>query len=137
MSANPQSDPRVPLAQRRTGLAAFRTSLSLERTTLAWIRTTLAMTTFGLGLIGFFRTLRQQSQTPESVRLHQSAIHFGVALVLTGVVSTVLVSVSHLTNLQKLDRGETPTIALWPLCITIALLLAIFALAGLWFFYVH
>ena len=95
------------------------------------------MTTFGLGLIGFFRTLRQQSQTPESVRLHQSAIHFGVALVLTGVVSTVLVSVSHLTNLQKLDRGETPTIALWPLCITIALLLAIFALAGLWFFYVH
>ena len=95
------------------------------------------MTTFGLGLIGFFRTLRQQSQTPESIRLHQGAIHFGVALVLTGVVSTVLVSVSHLTNLQKLNRGETPTIALWPLCITIALLLAIFALAGLWFFYVH
>jgi putative membrane protein len=88
-----QSDPRVPLAQRRTGLAAFRTSLALERTTLAWIRTTLAMTTFGLGLIGFFRTLRQQSQTHESVRLHQGAIHFGVALVLIGVVATVFVSV--------------------------------------------
>lgn len=137
MSANPQSDPRVPLAQRRTGLAAFRTSLALERTTLAWIRTTLAMTTFGLGLIGFFRTLRQQSQTPESVRLHQGAIHFGVALVLIGIVATVFVSVSHLISLRKLHRGETPAPAFWSLSVTIAILLAILALAGLWSFYIH
>jgi putative membrane protein len=137
MSANPQSDPRVPLAEHRTELAVFRTSLSLERTTLAWIRTTLAMTSFGLGMIGFFRTLRQQTQTPESVRLHQGAIHFGVALVLIGVVATVFVSVSHLTNLRKLSHGETPALALWPLCVTMAILLALLALAGLWSFYIH
>ena len=89
MSANPQSDPRVPLAERRTKLAAFRTSIALDRTTLAWIRTTLTMSSFGLGMIGFFRTLRQQAETPETIRMHQAAIHFGVALVLIGVAATV------------------------------------------------
>jgi putative membrane protein len=137
MSANPQSDPRVPLAEKRTQLAAFRTSLALDRTTLAWIRTTLGMTSFGLGMIGFFRTLRQRSETPETIRMHQSAIHFGVALVLIGVAATVVVCISHLSNLQKLRRGETPTPAFWSLSIAIGILLALLALAGLWSFYIH
>ena len=137
MSEVPKSDPRVPLAERRTKLAAFRTSLALDRTTLAWIRTTLGMTSFGLGMIGFFRTLRQRSETLETIHLHQGAIHFGVALVLIGVVSTVFVCISHLSNLQKLRRGETPTPAFWSLSVTIAVLLALLALVGLWFFYIH
>jgi putative membrane protein len=137
MSANPQSDPRVPLAERRTELAAFRTSIALDRTTLAWIRTTLTMSSFGLGMIGFFRTLRQQAETPETIRMHQAAIHFGVALVLIGVAATVCVAISHLRNLRKLRRDEIPTPALWPLSITIAILLALLALAGLWSFTTH
>ncbi len=137
MSANPQSDPRVPLAERRTKLAAFRTSIALDRTTLAWIRTTLTMSSFGLGMIGFFRTLRQQAETPETIRMHQAAIHFGVALVLIGVAATVCVAISHLRNLRKLRRDEIPTPALWPLSITIAILLALLALAGLWSFTTH
>jgi inner membrane protein YidH len=137
MSANPQSDPRVPLAERRTELAAFRTSIALDRTTLAWIRTTLTMSSFGLGMIGFFRTLRQQAETPETIRMHQAAIHFGVALVLIGVAATVCVAISHLRNLRKLRRDEIPTPALWPLSITIAILLALLALAGLWSFITH
>ena len=137
MSANPESDPRVPLAERRTELAAFRTSIALDRTTLAWIRTTLAMTSFGLGMIGFFRTLRQQAETPETIRMHQAAIHFGVALVLIGVASTVCVAISHLRNLRKLHRDEIPRPPVWPLSITIAILLALLALAGLWSFTTH
>ena len=137
MTETPPSDPRVPLAERRTKLAAFRTSIALDRTTLAWIRTTLAMTSFGLGMIGFFRTLRQQAETPETIRMHQAAIHFGVALVLIGVASTVCVAISHLRNLRKLRRRETPAPALWPLSITIAILLALLALVGLWSFYIH
>ncbi|WP_179580708.1 DUF202 domain-containing protein [Tunturiibacter gelidiferens] len=39
-------------------MALFRTSLSLDRTTLAWIRTTLTMTSFGLGTVTFFRSIR-------------------------------------------------------------------------------
>src|ERR1700685_1524310 len=119
MSETQQQDPRVPLAQQRTKLAAFRTSIALDRTTLAWIRTTLGMTSFGLGMIGFFRSLRQRSETPETIRMHQGAIHFGVALGLIGVAATVVVCISHLSNLQKLRRGETPAPAFWSLSVTI------------------
>ena len=84
MSDSPNSDPRVELAHNRTTLAKFRTALALDRTTLAWIRTTLTMGTFGLGMIGFFRSLSDRSQTPEAARLHHAAIRFGELLVING-----------------------------------------------------
>jgi putative membrane protein len=62
-------------------MAKFRTKLALDRTTLAWIRTTLTMATFGFGTIGFFRSVRERSPSPETVHLHQSAIRFGASLV--------------------------------------------------------
>src|SRR5271170_4898690 len=128
-------DPRVSLAEERTEMATYRTSLALDRTTLAWIRTTLTMSSFGLGLIGFFRTVRLQAETPETIRLHEGAIDFGVALVLIGVVATVLVAISHLSMVRKLRAGEMPLPTMWPLSITISLLLALLALGGLWGFY--
>ena len=127
-----EKDPRVTLAEERTEMATFRTSLALDRTTLAWVRTTLTMSSFGLGMIAFFRTIRMQANTPESVRLHEGAIHFGVALVLIGVVATVLVAVEHLSALRKLRAGETPMAAKWPLSISLALLLALLALWAMW-----
>ncbi len=125
-------DARMNLARERTSLASFRTQLSLDRTTLAWIRTTLTMATFGFGLVGFFRSLRQNSPTPESIRLHEGAIRFGTALVVLGIVATVLAGVSHWQTLRRLRRGETPVLTLWPLSITVAMLLAIVGLSGLW-----
>jgi len=113
-------------------MAIFRTSLSLDRTTLAWVRTTLTMSSFGLGMIAFFRTIRMQANTPESVRLHEAAIHFGVALVVIGVVASGLVAVSHLSALRKVRAGEMPMAARWPLSITLALLLALLALWAMW-----
>jgi putative membrane protein len=136
MSEDGGRDPRVTLAEERTGLATFRTSMAMDRTTLAWIRTTLTMSSFGLGMIGFFRTVRMQNPTPDSVRMHQNAIHFGVALVVIGVVATVLVAGSHLAGLRKLRAGETPVAAKWPLSITVALLLALLAVWGLWVVFV-
>jgi len=128
-------DPRVSLAEERTEMATYRTSLALDRTTLAWIRTTLTMSSFGLGLIGFFRTVRLQAETPETIRLHEGAIDFGVALVLIGVVATVLVAISHLSMVRKLRAGEMPLPTMWPLSITVSLLLSLLALGGLWAFY--
>jgi putative membrane protein len=90
------------------------------------------MTSFGLGMIGFFRTLREHNETPESIRLHEGAIHFGVVLVVLGVVATVLVAISHRSMLRKLRGGETPELAGWPLSITVSLLLALLAVGGLW-----
>jgi putative membrane protein len=116
----------------RTALAKFRTQLALDRTTLAWIRTSLTMATFGFGTVGFFRTLREKSPTPEAVELHQSAIRFGVSLVVLGTVATVLAGASHLLTLRRLRRDEPLTVGQWPLSVTLATLLALVGLLALW-----
>jgi putative membrane protein len=97
--------------------------------------TTIAMSSFGLRMIGFFRSLRQQAETTETIRLHEGAIHFGVVLVVIGVVATVLVAISHLSMVRKLRAGEMPLPTMWPLSITVSLLLALLALGGLWVIY--
>ena len=132
MSDAPTTDPRVDLATKRTKLASFRTAQALDRTTLAWVRTTLTMGTFGFGMIGFFRTLEEHAQTSEAVRLHHGAIRFGEFLVLAGVVASVLVGISHWKTLRRMERGEMPRAARWPLSITIALFVAVLGAAGLW-----
>jgi putative membrane protein len=125
-------DPRVNMAARRTGMASFRTQLSLDRTTLAWIRTTLSISGFGFGMVGFFRTMQQVYPGPESERLHAGAIRFGVALIVLGIAATMLTGLSHWFILRRLERGETPNLPRWPLSITVAFLLCILGLAGLW-----
>jgi len=132
MTETPNSDPRVDLARNRTTLAKFRTALALDRTTLAWIRTTLTMGTFGLGMIGFFRSLRERSQTPEAEHLHHAAIRFGELLVVMGIVATVLAGVSHWNTLRRMRSGELPNAYRWPLSITIAFCIAVLGAAGLW-----
>lgn len=132
MAETSNPDLRVGLAQRRTGLAIFRTAQALDRTTLAWVRTTLTMGTFGFGMIGFFRALHEQAQTPAAARLHHAAIQFGELLVLLGVVATVLAGVSHWSSLRRLERGEMPRAARWPLSIVVALFVALLGMAGLW-----
>jgi uncharacterized membrane protein YidH (DUF202 family) len=126
------ADPRTGLAKDRTSFAKFRTQLALERTTLAWIRTALTMATFGFGTVGFFRSVRLESPTPEAVQLHASAIRFGVALIVLGVAATVLAGSSHWMALRRLRRDELPVLSRWPLSITVALLLAVVGLASLW-----
>src|SRR5271156_2271213 len=88
------ADPRVDLARRRTGMASYRTELALDRTTLAWVRTSLAMASFGFGMVAFFRTLEEKSPSPETQRFHQGAIGVGVGLILLGIGSMVLASLS-------------------------------------------
>jgi putative membrane protein len=125
-------DPRVGLAKDRTSFAKFRTQLALDRTTLAWIRTALTMATFGFGTVGFFRSLRQASPTPESVQLHASAIRFGVALIVLGIAATALSGLAHWGALRRLRRDEVPVLTRWPLSVTLAMLLAIVGAASLW-----
>lgn len=128
----PSGDPRTGLAKDRTTFARFRTQLALDRTTLAWIRTSLAMATFGFGTVGFFRSLRMASPTPEAVQLHASAIRFGVALMVIGIVVTVLSGISHWFALGRLRREEPPVLPRWPLSVTVAMLLAVLGLVALW-----
>jgi putative membrane protein len=116
----------------RPGMAGFNTKLALDRTTLAWIRTTLTMASFGFGMVAFFRSLQQGSPNAETARLHQGAIHFGVALVVTGIVAMTCAGLSHWFTLRRLRRGEAPVLSWWPLSITVAMLFTVIGLVGLW-----
>src|SRR5215471_16900551 len=88
------------------GMAAFNTKLALDRTTLAWIRTTLTMASFGFGLVAFFRSLQQGSPSAETARFHQGAIHFGVALIVMGILAMTCAAISHWFTLHRLRRGQ-------------------------------
>jgi len=131
-AGTPKGDPRIALAGERTNFARFRTSLALDRTTLAWIRTTLTFATFGFGIVGFFRTLRQTTNSEEAVHLHQAAIQMGVALVVIGLVATILAALFHWVSLRRLRRGEQLSITQWPLSIAIAVLSSLLGLYALW-----
>jgi putative membrane protein len=132
MTERTNADPRVGLAQKRTTLATFRTAQALDRTTLAWVRTTLTMGSFGFGMIGFFRALHLQAATPEAAALHHAAIRFGESLVLMGIIATLLAGFSHWRTLRRMERGEEPRAARWPLSIAMALFVAVLGMAGLW-----
>ncbi len=116
----------------RTTLASLRTGLALDRTALAWVRTTLTMGSFGFGMVGFFRSLRQANPNPDTIRLHEGAIYFGTALIVLAAVSTVLAAISQWFTLRQLRRGQTPNMSQWPLTITISFLTALLFFAGLW-----
>ena len=126
------ADPRTDLAKDRTSFAKFRTQLALDRTTLAWIRTALTMATFGFGTVGFFRSVREASPTPETIAVHQRATTFGVALVAIGIGATILAGVNHWRAMSRLRHDEAPVLSPWPLSLTVALLLAILGSASLW-----
>jgi len=126
------TDPRTGLAKERTSFAKFRTQLALDRTTLAWIRTALTMATFGFGTVGFFRSIRETNPTPEFVQLHESAMRFGVALIVLGIAATVLSGIAHWRALRRLRRDELPVLSSWPVSLTVAMLLSALGLAALW-----
>jgi putative membrane protein len=119
-------------ARGRTDLAAYQTSLALDRTMLSWVSTTLAMASFGFGMVAFFRTLQENSPGQRSSRLHEGAIRMGTALVLLGIIATVLAALSHWSALRRLHRGEVPVLRRWPLSLTVAALAVVIGLGGLW-----
>lgn len=125
-------DPRVTLAQERTEMANFRTSLALDRTTLAWLRTALTMGSFGFGMVGFFRSLQEHSQTEQAARLHSGAIRMGMALFVLAIISMVLAAVSHWFTLRRLRRGDELVVTQWPISIAVAFLSAVIGITGLW-----
>jgi putative membrane protein len=128
----PEGDAKTALARERSNFAKFRTSLVLDRTTLAWIRTALAFATFGFGMVGFFRAVELATHSEEAKRLHQAAIHMGIALIVIGMVATILAAFSHWMILRRLRRGEELSVAQWPLTITIAVFISVLGLYALW-----
>lgn len=90
------------------------------------------MASFGFGMVAFFRPLQQRSPSGETAHLHRGAIHFGVALIVMGLVVMMCAGLSHWFTLRRLQCGEAPVLSPWPLSITVALLFSIIGLVGLW-----
>ena len=113
----------------RSALARVRTQLALDRTLLAWIRTTLSLV--GFGMVAFFRALLRVHPGEQTERLHLTAIGFGIALLVLGLVAMALAGLSHRTDLRRLRRGEPPALRQWWLSLAVVLCLALFAVSGL------
>jgi hypothetical protein len=56
----------------------------------------------------------------------------GTALIILGIVGAVLAGSSHWFTLSRLRRGESPALTRWPLSVTVAMLIAVIGLVGLW-----
>lgn len=133
LDVTPQpKDPRTDRARNRTSMAELSTKLALDRTTLAWLRTTLTMASFGFGMVTFFRSLREESSSDETIALHRAAIRFGTALILLGIAATFLAGLSHWFIIRRLRRGQSPAVNQWPLSIAVAMLSLVVLLLSLW-----
>ena len=113
--------------------SALQQKLALDRTMLAWIRTALSMASFGFGLVAFFRGwLALFPDNPRVARLRDGAVTFGTGLLVLGVTALIGSVLSNLLTLRKLRRGETVAVARWPLSVSLALMVALIGLIGLW-----
>jgi putative membrane protein len=112
--------------------APYRTKLALDRTLLAWIRTAIAMATFGFGLVAFFRSLRMTRGDPVSIRVHEGAIQFGIALIIVGIGAMLVAAISALRTLARLRRGDPLTMPRVPFAVLFSFLLAALGLVALW-----
>lgn len=77
----------VELSSRRTGMSFQRTRMSAERTLMSVIRTSLSLIGFGFTIFQFFEHLRETDVLTGSGR---APLHFGMALVVLGVVMLVV-----------------------------------------------
>ena len=100
-----------------------RNRLAGERTLLAWVRTGLAMMGFGF-VVARFGLFVRELETVSGATSRQSvglSLWIGTAMILAGVVATVLAAVQHARFLRQLDRRETLRPPRWSLGIVVAI----------------
>ena len=131
------------LASRRTSLAFQRTRMSADRTLMAVIRTSLSLIAFGFTIYQFFHYLRETAGATQLLR-SEAPRHFGLALVLLGVVMLSLGIWKHIAFMLELraerkifaDRGLIAGDDRFPISITLItatllLLIGLVAIVGM------
>ncbi len=100
------SDPdhiSVELSSRRTGMSFQRTRMSADRTLMSVMRTSLSLISFGFTIYQIFQKLHDS----KAIGGDASARHFGLALVLLGVLMLILGIVYQLRFMQELRNERT------------------------------
>jgi len=97
-------DPAVELSARRTGMSFQRTRMSTDRTLMSIMRTSVSLISFGFTIAQFFQHLRSAKLLPED---SSAPRHFGIALVLLGILMLVLGIVYHIHYMNYLRRERS------------------------------
>ena len=97
-----------------------------ERTLLAWLRTGLALMGFGFVVARFGLFLRELASVNEGHKAHPSglSLFMGVALIVLGIIITLLAAREHSQIIVRLNRGEAFVPPTWSLGLTFSLVLA-------------
>jgi putative membrane protein len=90
----------VELAARRTGMSFQRTRMSADRTLMSVIRTSLSLIGFGFTIYQVFAKLHEAEVLKSAAAPH----HFGLALVLLGVMMLVVGIGYHVAFMISLRR---------------------------------
>ena len=89
------------LAAKNTGLAMQRTRMAADRTLMAVIRTSLSLISFGFTIAQILQRLRENNVIMEDA---SAGRHFGVTLVLLGVMMLILGIAYHGRFMIELRR---------------------------------
>ena len=86
--------------------------LAAERTFLAWLRTGLALMGFGFVVARFglfLQQLRLVEHTP-APRNSGLSLWFGTALIVAGILVTILSCLRHVRMIRELESGKTDAV---------------------------
>ena len=108
-----------------------RIYFAAERTLLAWVRTGLAMMGFGFVVARFGLFLRELAAARGDAVEHRLglSLYFGIALVVLGVIVSLLSARGYWQTVARLDAGRPLTFQRLSLSVVAALILSAVGLA--------
>lgn len=119
-----------PVANVANELARERNREAAERTLMAWIRTALSLIGFGFG-IGKLDEVLQGDGLRSRLETPHSALIFGAAFIVVGILGLLAAIVQHARVLKRLSRPDFAYDAMRPIAMTTAVLLMLIGLFGL------
>ena len=94
------SSDRTEMSMRRTGMSFERTRMSADRTLMSVLRTSLSLLGFGFIIFQVFETMKEAGALPHA----GAPRHFGIALVLLGIVMLAIGMIHHVRFMLGLRR---------------------------------